>query len=675
MHRISTVVVTREQVQPAQRMRESGRGVSRGRRQRPPLLVPLLFLLLFLLLLSLLLPPIPTALAADVNPYSVLGLPRSASITDIKKAYRRLSKQFHPDKTSDPAAPARFSAISDAYELLSDPARREQFDRHGRVTSSPSSQHQQPHQQRPYASSSSSHFASFFAQQQRQQERYTAYLSDADDVTTTLPHALKLTTANYDIYINQHQPSQPHTTELFLIYAYTDPCPHCTTVLATLSSLTTHLRSLHLHRTIRIAHMHADYEPQLTRALHVRTVPHLLLVTAGGGGGTPRTASLTAPYTLASILAQLTAPFVLTAALTSLHSLSPSSRRTPAPSPPLPYLLQHCRPPHPGRTYLLVLSTSPTPSLLTAYLSAFHSATLTTIHIHPPSLSPPLPRHPPTLASLLHIDDADVPHLTTGEAVFVYKGEGGEETPSPLLLLTSYPLASPPSVDAVLALLAPHLYPHVPPLTPSSFYPLCIDPRHPSSSLLPPLLHPPPPPPTLCLILPAPSQVAADVLLQPLRAWQGVVREAGVQLVWVDEREQAEWVGWWGKGGEGGGKGGVNPGRVGAVLLRGGTGEYQVWRGGGGGVGLREWVEAVVHGDEGGQWREGWKGEGGGYPPLRERRSWSDVLDAWWGGVRDAVNTWLPLAGLSKVASSSVLLMAALAGLALFLFATLFALT
>ncbi len=64
------------------------------------------------------------------DPYTVLGLARSASDADIKKAFRRLAKDNHPDRNANDArAGERFKEASAAYEILSDPVTRGQFDR------------------------------------------------------------------------------------------------------------------------------------------------------------------------------------------------------------------------------------------------------------------------------------------------------------------------------------------------------------------------------------------------------------------------------------------------------------------------------------------------------------------------------------------------------------------
>ena len=63
--------------------------------------------------------------------YEVLGLPRDASQDDIRRAYRKRARQYHPDLNADPDAEDRFKELGEAYEVLSDPDKRGRYDRLG----------------------------------------------------------------------------------------------------------------------------------------------------------------------------------------------------------------------------------------------------------------------------------------------------------------------------------------------------------------------------------------------------------------------------------------------------------------------------------------------------------------------------------------------------------------
>src|SRR5881398_1040238 len=64
--------------------------------------------------------------------YGVLGVPRDAAEAEIKKAYRKLAMECHPDRNNgDKAAEERFKLVTEAYEVLRDPDKRAAYDRYG----------------------------------------------------------------------------------------------------------------------------------------------------------------------------------------------------------------------------------------------------------------------------------------------------------------------------------------------------------------------------------------------------------------------------------------------------------------------------------------------------------------------------------------------------------------
>jgi molecular chaperone DnaJ len=71
-----------------------------------------------------------SALAGDFqleNLYAILGVAPNASDDEIKKVYRSLAMRYHPDRNQAPGAEARFKAVTKAYEILSDPGKRAEY--------------------------------------------------------------------------------------------------------------------------------------------------------------------------------------------------------------------------------------------------------------------------------------------------------------------------------------------------------------------------------------------------------------------------------------------------------------------------------------------------------------------------------------------------------------------
>src|SRR6478752_3003932 len=68
-----------------------------------------------------------------IDYYKILNLDKSASEADIKKAYRKLAREHHPDlNPNDKEAHKRFQQINEAHEVLSDPEKRKKYDQYGK---------------------------------------------------------------------------------------------------------------------------------------------------------------------------------------------------------------------------------------------------------------------------------------------------------------------------------------------------------------------------------------------------------------------------------------------------------------------------------------------------------------------------------------------------------------
>ncbi|ESO13212.1 hypothetical protein HELRODRAFT_93730 [Helobdella robusta] len=77
---------------------------------------------------------IDLVIAASLKYYDILGVKKTATDQEIKKAFRKLALKYHPDRNNDPDAESKFVEIAQAYEILGDPQKRRTYDIHGDPT-------------------------------------------------------------------------------------------------------------------------------------------------------------------------------------------------------------------------------------------------------------------------------------------------------------------------------------------------------------------------------------------------------------------------------------------------------------------------------------------------------------------------------------------------------------
>ncbi|CAG9783439.1 unnamed protein product [Diatraea saccharalis] len=201
---------------------------------------------------------VPLIVAQKIgDPYKILGIHRRATLPEIRKAYRQLAKEWHPDKNEDLNAESRFVEIKQAYELLSDTERRQAYDLYG-ITNEDNHMYKQRHDYSQYARFSNDPFEEFFGTHFRTQ-----------DQDITLFHKLSVTSRHFENNIIE---KSIHTPAFVLFY--TDWCFDCVRSAAAWRRLVDALQPL----GVTLATVHAGHEGNLARRVGVHEVPCLTLV-------------------------------------------------------------------------------------------------------------------------------------------------------------------------------------------------------------------------------------------------------------------------------------------------------------------------------------------------------------------------------------------------------------
>lgn len=209
------------------------------------------FLIVLVLILQIL-----SALAFD--PYRILGVSRRASQADIKKAYKKLVRKWHPDKNKHPHAEDRFIEISKAYEILSHEEKRSEYDAYGYRENLEPPRHREHHfRQYPgnfYFEESFMHFTFDSEHEESINERHLLHFS---------------------YYVNKVVPDS--FKKPYLIKITSDWCFTCVHIEPIWKEVTGELEGL----GVGIGVVHAGYERRLARHLGVHSTPSIVGIING----------------------------------------------------------------------------------------------------------------------------------------------------------------------------------------------------------------------------------------------------------------------------------------------------------------------------------------------------------------------------------------------------------
>jgi len=218
----------------------------------------------FLVAFGLILAICPAEGKDRFRPYEVLGIKRGATQQEVKKAYRRLVKEAHPDKNKAPDAQDKFVQITRAYELLSDPERRRNYDNHGVTEDTPNFNKKHDYSQYNRFGDPFDHLRDLFG------DNFNQFKQGGN--RENIFHKQSVT---YKAYANTLVPNS--YKQPYLILFYSDWCFSCAQVIPMWSKLVEELEPV----GFGLATVHTEHERELARKVGVKELPHLVLLTDG----------------------------------------------------------------------------------------------------------------------------------------------------------------------------------------------------------------------------------------------------------------------------------------------------------------------------------------------------------------------------------------------------------
>lgn len=197
------------------------------------------------------------------DPYSILGVQKKADGQEIKKAYKKLAKLWHPDKNESPDAEKKFIEINQAYELLMDPERRRLYDTTGQTEEQPNFRKQHDYSSYRRFDPFDDIFSSFGS-------GFRFNFKHGDGINIFKKQSITFKSyQNSIVLLSKKQP--------YLILFYSDWCLACAHIEPIWRRLYEELEPINFG----MATVHAGHETELARKIGVKTVPYLIMLLDG----------------------------------------------------------------------------------------------------------------------------------------------------------------------------------------------------------------------------------------------------------------------------------------------------------------------------------------------------------------------------------------------------------